>query len=399
MRDRRLRVYYAPSYVAAAEQAETLHKARWIVESLQKRPISGVEIIAPESLTDEQLTLVHTADYVRALRTGEPRTLAETCGFSWDPGMWTSVTASNGGVVAAALHAMTTRQNVGSLSSGIHHARAGTGVAFCAINGLALAARAVLDAGAKRVLIIDTDAHCGGGTDSLVCGWPEVTHLDVAVSEFDSYEPERNTPSTLDIVTDASAYLPTLHSRLSALDGEPFDLVLLGAGVDCHQGNGGPRGVTYQLLAEREAMIFSWAAARAVPVAFCLLGGYKSPELSEEAVARLHRLAIAAAALANRGEPLSVHRIKELASTQEGSEGFAFDSTGHKTDAEFFADLLGDEADDPYSYDFDAYLNLTEANQERFMSERLQRPGGQQDLLNELLAEQAADNSGGRQGT
>jgi acetoin utilization deacetylase AcuC-like enzyme len=139
-----------------------------------------------------------------------------------------------------------------------------TGVAFCAINGLALAARAVLDAGAKRVLIIDTDAHCGGGTYSLVCGWPEVTHLDVAVSEFDSYEPERNTPSTLDIVTDASAYLPTLHSRLSALDGEPFDLVLLGAGVDCHQSNGGPRGVTYQLLAEREAMIFSWAAARAV---------------------------------------------------------------------------------------------------------------------------------------
>jgi hypothetical protein len=89
----------------------------------------------------------------------------------------------------------------------------------------------------------------------------------------------------------------------------------------------------------------------------------------------------------------------ETASTQEGSEGFSWDAAGRKEDFAFFADLLGDEADDPYSYDFDAYLNLTEANQERFMSERLQRPGGQQDLLNELLAEQAADNSGGRQVT
>jgi acetoin utilization deacetylase AcuC-like enzyme len=192
-------------------------------------------------------------------------------------------------------------------------------VAFCAINGLALAARAVLDAGAKRVLIIDTDAHCGGGTYSLVCGWPEVTHLDVAVSEFDSYEPERNTPSTLDIVTDASAYLPTLHSRLSALDGDPFDLVLLGVGVDCHQGNGGPRGVTYQLLAEREAMIFSWAAARAVPVAFCLLDGYKSPELSEEAVARLHRLAIAAAEVSEKCGRWRVRR-PEVRSPRRGLE-------------------------------------------------------------------------------
>jgi hypothetical protein len=94
-----------------------------------------------------------------------------------------------------------------------------------------------------------------------------------------------------------------------------------------------------------------------------------------------------------------VNRIMELASTQDGAEGFAFDSAGHKTDAAFHADLLGDEEDDPYAYNFDDFVNLTEANQERLMSERLQRPGGQQDLLNELLAEQAADNSEGRQVT
>jgi acetoin utilization deacetylase AcuC-like enzyme len=391
-------VYFSQAYCTSAEAFDTMQKAGWIVASLRQRPVPGVVLVEPEPLTADQMAKVHDPAYLDALRTGEPRSLAESAGLTWDAGVWTSVTASNGGIVAAALHAFATRQNAGSLSAGIHHARAGTGVAFCAINGLALAARAVLDAGAKRVLIIDTDAHCGGGTDSLVCGWPEVTHLDVAASEFDSYEPQPGSGSTLDIVRSTSDYLPTLRRRLADLDPSVFSVVLYGAGVDCHEGDGGPQGLTYSVLAEREVEVFQWAAGR-VPVAFVLLGGYLAETLQQEDVARLHRLCIATAAIANGGDELSTHAVMETASTQEGSEGFSWDAAGRKEDFAFFADLLGDEADDPYSYDFDAYLNLTEANQERFMSERLQRPGGQQDLLNELLAEQAADNSGGRQVT
>jgi acetoin utilization deacetylase AcuC-like enzyme len=389
-------VYYAPSYVAAAEQAETLHKARWIVESLQKRPISGVEIIAPESLTDEQLTLVHTADYVRALRTGESRTLAETCGFSWDPGIWTSVTASNGGLVAAALDALRSREHTGALAAGIHHARAESGMALCAVNGLALAAHAALRAGAHRILIVDVDAHCGGGTYSLVRDWPEVVQLDIAVNPFDRYEPQPGSGSTLDIVRSTSDYLPTLRRRLADLDPSAFSVVLYGAGIDCHQENGGPAGLTYALLAEREVEVFQWAAGR-VPVAFVLLGGYLSETLQQEDVARLHRLCIATAALANSGRDLSTHAVMEAASTQEGSEGFSWDAAGRKSDAGFFADLLGDEEDDPFAFDLDQYLNLTEANQARFDAERHDYAGPHSEFLAQLLREQHA--SGGRQVT
>lgn len=368
-RDRRLRVYYAPSYVAAAEQAETLHKARWIVESLQKRPISGVEIIAPESLTDEQLTLVHSADYVRALRTGEPRSLAETCGFSWDPGIWTSVTASNGGLVAAALDALRSREHTGALAAGIHHARAESGMALCAVNGLALAAHAALRAGAHRILIVDVDAHCGGGTYSIVRDWPEVVQLDIAVNPFDRYEPEHGSGSSLDIVQSATDYLPTLRRRLANLDPSAFSVVLYGAGIDCHQENGGPAGLTYALLAEREVEVFQWAAGR-VPVAFVLLGGYLSETLQQEDVARLHRLCIATAAIANGGDELSTHAVMETASTQEGSEGFSWDAAGRKSDAGFFDDLLGDEEDDPFAYDLDEFLALSPKEQEAFLQNR-----------------------------
>jgi acetoin utilization deacetylase AcuC-like enzyme len=155
----------------------------------------------------------------------------------------------------------------------------------------------------------------------------------MATSDFDRYE-ATGTNGTLDLVTDASTYLPTLvGARLTALDDEPFDLVLLGAGVDCHEGNGGPWGITFEFLAHREVTIFSWAAARRVPVAFCLLGGYRSTDLGEEAVSRLHRIAIAAAAVANRGDVLDSQEVMELASTRDGTEGFCSTQTGRRMTA------------------------------------------------------------------
>ncbi len=333
MSERSLKLFFSPAYVAAPCNFDTVRKAGWIAESLQQRPIPGVCLEPPAPLTVEDLSEIHDSVYANALRTGEPRVLAESSGLEWDSGLWTSVAASNGGIVAAALHALATGRNSGSFSAGIHHARRDRGMAFCSLNGLALAARAALQAGARRILIADFDAHCGGGTYSLVRDWPEVHHLDIATSDFDRYEPN-GTNATLDIVTDASTYLPTLvAARLAPLDGEAFDLVLLGAGVDCHEGNGGPWGITFEFLAHREATIFSWAAARRVPVAFCLLGGYRSTDLEEEAVSRLHRVAIAAAAIANRGDLLDSQRIMELASTQDGIEGFSFDSTGRRYDA------------------------------------------------------------------
>ena len=69
---------------------------------------------------------VHDPGYVRAVQTGEPRSLAESQGFDWDPGVWPMALATNGGVVAAALAALADGV-AGSLSSGLHHARRGSG--------------------------------------------------------------------------------------------------------------------------------------------------------------------------------------------------------------------------------------------------------------------------------
>ena len=271
---------------------------------LHEQPVTGVVLSVPAPLTDAELATVHERNYVQAIRTGAPSRLVGATGFAWDPGLWTSVCASNGGAVAAARAALQSGTNAGSLSCGLHHARRDSGRGFCMFNGLALAARAAIDDGARHVLVLDLDAHCGGGTASIVAAWPQVTHVDVSVSSFDSYVPAAR--QTLQVVSRAHDYLPTIAAALDAMP-TPCDLVIYNAGMDPHEHSaiGGLRGVTRETLAEREHLVCAWARGRGIPVAFVLAGGYASPRLSREALAGLHRLTVAAAAdVAKAIEPL-----------------------------------------------------------------------------------------------
>jgi acetoin utilization deacetylase AcuC-like enzyme len=271
-------VFYSADYLAAACDFDTLDKAGWIVESLHRNVIPGAVLTPPEPLSAGSVMSVHAPAYVDAVRTGQPRALAESNGFSWDAGIWTAVCASNGGAVAAARAAFGTGRNAGSLSSGLHHAKWDRGEGFCTFNGLVMAARAAREAGAARVLILDLDAHMGGGTYSLVRGLQGIEHIDLAVCPYvDAYRPAPASSCTLDVIDDATEYLPRLATRLAAVAGRP-DLVLYNAGVDLHErsGIGALRGVTTDLLAKREAVVFDWARALGTPVAFVLAGGYIS---------------------------------------------------------------------------------------------------------------------------
>ncbi len=307
-------VFFSPSYTAAAYEFDTTRKSGWIAQSLERFPIGDVQLVAPEPLTSDQLATVHTAAYVNAIRTGEPRGLAESNGLSWDPGLWTAACASSGGAVSATLQALRTRRNAGSLSSGLHHASAVWGAGLCTFNGLALGARQALDAGTQHVLILDLDAHCGGGTHAVVASWPDVVQVDVSVNHFDSYGITAGSRSTLDIVATADDYLPTITRRLHALEDLSLDVVIYNAGMDPHQASlGGGRDITFATLAERERLVFEWARDRQVPIAFVLAGGYISAALSQEELVGLHRLTIAAAALANAGEAPDASSIMSTA--------------------------------------------------------------------------------------
>jgi acetoin utilization deacetylase AcuC-like enzyme len=235
-----LELFYSPAYVAAACECDTTRKAAAIAASLDADPIDGVALKTPALLTEEQMARLHDPQYVHAVRTGE----------------------------------------------------------------LALAVDALRRDGARRILIVDLDAHMGGGTASLVRNLTGVVHVDISVARgVDAYSP--SPAQFLDIVSAADDYLPAIRRALQWVERRAFDVCLYNAGMDAHEdcSVGGLRGVTTQLLRQREESSFDWAARRRLPVAFVLAGGYASARLTQERLVKLHRLTIAAAAESIRPGP------------------------------------------------------------------------------------------------
>jgi acetoin utilization deacetylase AcuC-like enzyme len=212
--------------------------------------------------------------------------------------------ASNGGVVAAALDALTHGLS-GSLSSGLHHARRGHGAGFCTFNGLVIAAREAIAAGAESVLIVDLDAHCGGGTASLIAEDPRIWQMDGAVDSFDFYGDsivhQSNGRIRLRLVHKNDDYLAEIERGLGEMErqGPSFDLCLYNAGMDPFEGCsiGGMAGITREILAAREQLVFDWFRRQEAPIAFVMAGGYLGQGLDAEGLVDLHRLTLEAAAL------------------------------------------------------------------------------------------------------
>lgn len=291
-------VYYNDHYTCQGYGVDTREKARDIALSLEFDPINGVALVDPSPATREQLLLAHSAEYSKGIMTGSPARAAERNGLGpWSRELSNSVQHSTGGVIAATQTALLTGKNAGSLSSGLHHARYKHGAGFCTINGLVVAAKVVLQDGAKRVLIVDFDAHCGGGTTSLIEGVSGIEQIDVSVSAYDSYRSTVNASLTM---TTGADYMSAIRASLASVsDPRSIDVVLYNAGMDPHErcGTGGTPGITTAVLREREEALFSWARDKGVPVAFVLAGGYSGARLSREELVLLHRLTIQAATL------------------------------------------------------------------------------------------------------
>jgi acetoin utilization deacetylase AcuC-like enzyme len=291
-----MNVFYSDAYVAAEHDFCTTRKASWIAESLRHTPIEGVIVTEPEPLAYDALLAVHDREYVEAVLTGMPESRACSQGFAWGPQLLPSLLASSGGVVAAARHALTHGVS-GSLSSGLHHARRGWGLGFCTFNGLVLAAIAALEAGAGRVLILDLDAHCGGGTASLIGGEPRIRQVDVSVCEFDTY---RSTSAARLVMADGETYLDAVGRALDECVPGEFGLCIYNAGMDPfgEDTSGGAPGITVEALAAREGLVFDWARRSGLPIAFVLAGGYVGGNVDRAKLVALHRMTIRAAAMA-----------------------------------------------------------------------------------------------------
>ena len=268
-----LTVFYNDEYVNPND-AETRTKAEPLARMIEQGEVSGVVLKSPRSVTREQLLQIHDARYLDEQWGKDPQFLA-------------SILASTGGVLAALDQAMIDGAS-GTLSSGLHHAQRGADNGLCYLNGLALVVLAAIEKyGLTDVGILDTDAHWGGGTFQLVGSNPKVRISDVTVSNFDSWQSSESRHH-LKMVNDPSVYLDEVKKALTHLEG--VDFLVYNAGMDPFEdcGIGGMRGITREILDERERLVAQWCIDTKTPALFTLAGGYTGTNLDLEGVARLH---------------------------------------------------------------------------------------------------------------
>lgn len=98
-----------------------------------------------------------------------------------------------------------------SLSSGMHHARVDRGKGFCTVNSLAIGALCARKGG--RVLVLDLDAHWGGGTAQYIKG-SGVLQVDLSTTDFDRYSLEEIDRGSSSETADADNYFEQLAKSL-----------------------------------------------------------------------------------------------------------------------------------------------------------------------------------------
>jgi len=269
-----LPIYWGPDYVLDSG-VETRTKSGPLAKILIGGEVPGVDLIAPLPITRDELVEIHDEQYIDRLVHFER------------PELTRSIFASTGGV-RDALDAMFEHGKAGSLSSGLHHAKRNHDEGLCYINGLALAAlRAISKHGVKKVAVLDTDSHCGGGTFQLVGENEKVLLADVSCNSYDTWQPNSERHH-LKVVNSASEYLDAVKQALKHIDG--VDALIYNAGMDPFEDcmTGGMRGITREILAERERLVAQWCEDTQTPAMFVLAGGYGGKNLDLDGVARLH---------------------------------------------------------------------------------------------------------------
>jgi acetoin utilization deacetylase AcuC-like enzyme len=210
-------------------------------------------------------------------------------GFPWSAQMVERSRRSVGATLAAARTALAGDGVSANLAGGTHHAFADRGEGYCVFNDVAVAARVLLRSGAiSRAAVVDCDVHQGNGTAAIFRGDPAVFTLSLhAAKNF----PFRKESGDLDVVFDDGAgddeYLSALAQHVPiVLGAHRPDVVFYIAGADPYEGDRlGRLRLSIHGLRARDALVLDACAARGIPAAVAMGGGYAA---DVEAIVTIH---------------------------------------------------------------------------------------------------------------
>jgi len=245
---------------------------------LAEGTVSDTDLVEAQPASDEQVGLVHTADYLRKIKT-DSLSVAEQMVLEVpvSPALREAAWICAGGTTLAARLALA-RGIAVHLGGGFHHAFPDHGEGFCLINDVAIAIRTLMQEGlVQRAAVIDLDVHHGNGTAAIF-------RDDARVFTFSMHQernyPAEKPPSDLDIGLDDGTrddeYLTLLERHLAEiLTSHRPGLVLYLAGADPYRLDQlGGLGLTIAGLKRRDEVVFERATKAGAGVAVCLAGGY-----------------------------------------------------------------------------------------------------------------------------
>jgi acetoin utilization deacetylase AcuC-like enzyme len=207
----------------------------------------GGTVRPPRPATVEELTRIHSADYLDTLQKMAGRAAM------LDPDTFTSPESHEIALLGAgaAVDAAREAYDAGIATFALvrppgHHAEFDRAMGFCLLNNIAVAAAALRAGGVERVAIVDIDVHHGNGTQNSFYADPTV--LYVSSHQFPYYPGTgaaeetgvgAGRGATLNVPLAAGAtddvYLRAYESRvIPAIDAFRPEILLVSAGYDAH---------------------------------------------------------------------------------------------------------------------------------------------------------------------
>lgn len=242
------------------------------------------EIVVPPSASADQLRLVHTADWVQRVLSGQlTDNELRRIGFPWSLQMVERCRRSTGATIAASRSALEDGVSV-NLAGGTHHAFTDRGGGYCVFNDVAVAARSMQQEHRIRsALVLDGDVHQGDGTAAIFADDPTVRTFSLHAAK--AY-PARKMSSDLDIALPPGAgdeeWLDGWQRGIDwALSGPTPDLIYFLAGADPWQGDRlGGLAVSKSGLQARDQHVFNLCRTLNRPLVVVMAGGYAA-EISD----------------------------------------------------------------------------------------------------------------------
>lgn len=274
-----MKAYYSDRFVLPLPEGHRFPIEKYeLLRSRVSKSGLGIQLLEPESLTDEQLGLAHDPSYISRFARGDlSQQEIRRIGFPWSAELVERSRRSAGATVGACIAAL--QEGVGvNLAGGTHHAYRDHAEGYCCFNDAMIASKLLQrDYGVRSVAVIDLDVHQGNGTASMARHDPSIFTLSIHGA---TNYPFRKEQSDLDIEladgTSDAAYLDVLNRALDTLE-QSFapDFVIYLAGADPFHGDRlGRLALSKKGLAARDRRVFQFAKDLGLPVAVAMAGGY-----------------------------------------------------------------------------------------------------------------------------